>query len=198
MEAIFGEARLFKAGHGECRGEERFPVVRQRAMEPDELGSEMVPRRIDALAALEIGGRPAVGNAAAFPGRARASLREAWVREHQHGGSTDRKTRWNADGSFQIRKVHQHVVGGEQIETLICDGVQLGAGIHAERDFRGMSSRDCDHAFREIDACNHSPSIGATASGLSAALQDVGLRLESMKAPVEVLVIDLVERPSEN
>jgi uncharacterized protein (TIGR03435 family) len=39
---------------------------------------------------------------------------------------------------------------------------------------------------------------GATASALSAALQEVGLRLESTKAPVEVLVIDHVERPSEN
>jgi len=39
---------------------------------------------------------------------------------------------------------------------------------------------------------------GLTAAALSASLQDVGLRLESTKAPVEVLVIDHVERPTEN
>ena len=33
---------------------------------------------------------------------------------------------------------------------------------------------------------------------LSTALQDVGLRCESTKAPVQVLVIDHVERPAEN
>jgi uncharacterized protein (TIGR03435 family) len=42
------------------------------------------------------------------------------------------------------------------------------------------------------------PFRGLTASELSRALQDVGLRLESTKAPLEVLVIDHVEKPSEN
>src|SRR5262245_51612388 len=42
------------------------------------------------------------------------------------------------------------------------------------------------------------PFTGLTASELSRALQDVGLRLESTKAPLEVLVIDHVEKPSEN
>ena len=39
---------------------------------------------------------------------------------------------------------------------------------------------------------------GATGGALSVALQDIGLKLESAKAPVEVLVIDHVERPSQN
>jgi uncharacterized protein (TIGR03435 family) len=39
---------------------------------------------------------------------------------------------------------------------------------------------------------------GLVGSELSAALQDVGLRLESTKVPVEVLVIDQVEKPSVN
>jgi uncharacterized protein (TIGR03435 family) len=42
------------------------------------------------------------------------------------------------------------------------------------------------------------PYTGLTGSALSVALQDVGLKLESTKAPVEVLVIDHVEKPSEN
>jgi uncharacterized protein (TIGR03435 family) len=42
------------------------------------------------------------------------------------------------------------------------------------------------------------PFTGLSASALNASLQDLGLRLESIKAPVEVLVIDRVERPSEN
>ena len=42
------------------------------------------------------------------------------------------------------------------------------------------------------------PFSGLTSSALSVALQEVGLKLESTKAPVEVLVIDHVERPTEN
>ena len=39
---------------------------------------------------------------------------------------------------------------------------------------------------------------GLTCSGMSSGLQDVGLKCESTKGPVEILVIDHVERPSEN
>jgi len=39
---------------------------------------------------------------------------------------------------------------------------------------------------------------GLSSAALSACLQDVGLKLESTKAPIEILVIDHVERPSEN
>jgi uncharacterized protein (TIGR03435 family) len=39
---------------------------------------------------------------------------------------------------------------------------------------------------------------GLTCSGMSSGLQDLGLKCESTKAPVEILVIDHVERPSEN
>jgi bla regulator protein BlaR1 len=42
------------------------------------------------------------------------------------------------------------------------------------------------------------PFAGLTPAALSSALQDVGLRLESTKAPVEVLVIERVEKPSGN
>jgi uncharacterized protein (TIGR03435 family) len=42
------------------------------------------------------------------------------------------------------------------------------------------------------------PFTGMTCPTLSAALQDVGLKCELRKAPVEVLVIDQIERPSEN
>ena len=42
------------------------------------------------------------------------------------------------------------------------------------------------------------PFTGLTSAALSVALRDVGLRLESTKAPLEILVIDQVERPSEN
>ena len=39
---------------------------------------------------------------------------------------------------------------------------------------------------------------GLTCSGMSSALQNLGLKCESTKGPVEVLVIDHVEKPSEN
>jgi uncharacterized protein (TIGR03435 family) len=42
------------------------------------------------------------------------------------------------------------------------------------------------------------PFNGLAASALSAALQGLGLRLESAKAPLQVLVIDHVEKPSAN
>ena len=42
------------------------------------------------------------------------------------------------------------------------------------------------------------PFTGLTNAALSVGLQSVGLRLESTKAPVEVLVVDRVERPTEN
>jgi uncharacterized protein (TIGR03435 family) len=40
--------------------------------------------------------------------------------------------------------------------------------------------------------------LGQMDSGLSASLKDLGLKMESRKSPVEILVIDHVERPSEN
>jgi uncharacterized protein (TIGR03435 family) len=49
-----------------------------------------------------------------------------------------------------------------------------------------------------------SPDLGAAAPGteiglsLFTAIQDIGLKLESAKAPLEVLVIDRVQKPSEN
>jgi uncharacterized protein (TIGR03435 family) len=42
------------------------------------------------------------------------------------------------------------------------------------------------------------PFSGLTAAELSASLQDVGLRLESTRAPIDVLVVDRVEKPTEN
>ncbi len=42
------------------------------------------------------------------------------------------------------------------------------------------------------------PYTGLTSEALSVALQDLGLRLEPTKAPVEVLIIDHVEQPSAN
>jgi bla regulator protein blaR1 len=42
------------------------------------------------------------------------------------------------------------------------------------------------------------PFTGLTAAGLSASLRDVGLSLESTRAPLEVLVVDRVEKPTEN
>jgi uncharacterized protein (TIGR03435 family) len=42
------------------------------------------------------------------------------------------------------------------------------------------------------------PYTGVTSAALSAGLQAVGLRLESTKAPLEVLVIDRVEKPDAN
>lgn len=42
------------------------------------------------------------------------------------------------------------------------------------------------------------PFTGLSSAALSVCLQDIGLKLESTKAPIEILVIDQVERPSQN
>jgi uncharacterized protein (TIGR03435 family) len=70
-------------------------------------------------------------------------------------------------------------------------------GLNGEYDFK------IEYAV-DPDATNRSGGVmtalfsGLTCSGLSAALQDLGLKCESTKGPVEVLVIDHVEKPSEN
>jgi uncharacterized protein (TIGR03435 family) len=57
-----------------------------------------------------------------------------------------------------------------------------------------------DSQFREMGVRVPAPSNDPNAPpGLFTAIQEqLGLRLESTKAPVDVLVIDRVERPSEN
>jgi len=48
------------------------------------------------------------------------------------------------------------------------------------------------------DAGRGLPGRFPNASALSTALKVVGLRLDSTKAPVQILIIDHVEKPSEN
>jgi uncharacterized protein (TIGR03435 family) len=42
------------------------------------------------------------------------------------------------------------------------------------------------------------PPVGATGPSIFSAVQELGLKLEATKGPVEVMVIDHVEKPSEN
>jgi bla regulator protein blaR1 len=51
---------------------------------------------------------------------------------------------------------------------------------------------------REVGGPEGAPPVDANGPSIFTALQELGLKLESTKGPVEILVIDHVERPSEN
>jgi uncharacterized protein (TIGR03435 family) len=65
-------------------------------------------------------------------------------------------------------------------------------GLLGEYDFK------IEYDVDPIARIPQNPFSGLTPAGLSTALQAVGLNLESTKASVEILVIDHVEKPSEN
>jgi uncharacterized protein (TIGR03435 family) len=67
-----------------------------------------------------------------------------------------------------------------------------GTGLKGEYDF------SIEYEDEPTARIPFNPFGGLTLSALSAALQPIGLKVESTKAPVDVLVIDNVERPSEN
>jgi uncharacterized protein (TIGR03435 family) len=68
-------------------------------------------------------------------------------------------------------------------------------GLKGEYDFAIEFENDPDAPTPGFAS---NPFNGLTASALSAALQELGLRLESAKASLDVLVIDHVEKPSAN
>jgi uncharacterized protein (TIGR03435 family) len=71
-------------------------------------------------------------------------------------------------------------------------------GIAGKFDFTLTWTPD-DSQFRGMGVRVPPPPDNATAPNLFTAIQEqLGLRLESTKAPAEVLVIDRVEKPTEN
>jgi uncharacterized protein (TIGR03435 family) len=73
------------------------------------------------------------------------------------------------------------------------------------RVHRRPKTASVDFSLRSFDPDSATGEIGPKGdmlrqmdNGLSASLKDLGLKLESQRNPVEMLVIDHVERPSEN
>ena len=98
-----------------------------------------------------------------------------------------------------------HVVAERGVERLRRDG-----GLHAQAD--EASSARLPFDLRDDGPANagarRGPPVNAMGqvsllgnvsnAELNAALRPLGLRLEAARAPIEVLVVDSVERPSEN
>ena len=82
-------------------------------------------------------------------------------------------------------------------------GLMLGRTVTDQTGFSGVFDINLDFRADDTIAGVPPPPPGAvpvqTASpSIFSAVQQLGLRLESTKGPVEVLVIDRVEKPSDN
>ena len=113
-----------------------------------------------------------------------------------------------ADGSFSRRMTFQASSMQDAVESLapFFDRPVLDrTGLKGNYDFILETEIDPDAPGPAVTPNTsgrgggyYNPFRGLRAAELSAALEDVGLRLESTKASVEVLVIDRVEKPTEN
>ena len=111
-------------------------------------------------------------------------------------------------GTTRIQMTFQASTMQEAVEALAAyfDRPILDrTGLKGEYDFSIECDRDPtmpqpDHVDMSSGrgGTDFNPFTGLSSAALSACLQDVGLKLESTKAPIEILVIDHVERPSEN
>jgi uncharacterized protein (TIGR03435 family) len=112
------------------------------------------------------------------------------------------------DGTPRMRMTFQASSIQEAIDALswmIDKPVLDRTGFKGEYDFtlevdvdRSLPQRDHVDPSSGRGGTYFNPFSGVSSAALSAALQDVGLKLESTKAPLEILVIDHVERPTEN
>src|SRR5262249_9054632 len=82
--AVLGEPGFLEADHHKPGGGERFPVVRERPVEPEELGLEVCPRRVRAFPRLVIREVPVVRNLPAVLRHGSTALGEAGVGEDQN------------------------------------------------------------------------------------------------------------------
>ena len=116
---------------------------------------------------------------------------------HEVHGSTGMRRVAGADGSSRIQLTFRAgsmarftEVLGQSLDLPVLNRT----GIDGDYDF--VIEYEEERSPKGVPPTGFLP--GATAGALSVALQDIGLKLESAKAPVELLVIDHVERPSQN
>jgi uncharacterized protein (TIGR03435 family) len=101
------------------------------------------------------------------------------------------------NGSLQYRRTTMAYLAGSVFSNLPSLGCPVvdRTGLDGIYDF---SLKLFDPASANGETGPKGDMLRQIDDGLSASLKDLGLKLESQKSPVEILVIDHVERPSEN
>jgi uncharacterized protein (TIGR03435 family) len=101
------------------------------------------------------------------------------------------------DGSLQYRRTSMAYLAGSVFSNLPSLGCPVvdRTGLDGVYDF-SLKLFDPDTA--NGDTGPKGDMLRQMDNGLGASLKELGLKLESRKSPVEILVIDHVERPSEN
>src|SRR5947209_1737153 len=131
-------------------------------MEPDEIGFEMSPGRINTLPSLKVGGSPAVAYLLRHRANVRTSLRKARMRENEHSQSfVPENSAKIVHRRLKLWRVHEHVIGNHDIELRVADSSEFRAGIHPKLDTRIVASGDFDHAVRQINSGHRGTPIGS-------------------------------------
>jgi len=97
-----------------------------------------------------------------------------------------------------IQRMQMDFLGSSMKEAAEAFGIYFDRPIMDRTGINGEYDFTIEYDVEPTMKTPQNPFSGLTPSALSVALQAVGLKLESTKAPVEILVIDHVEKPSEN
>src|SRR4051812_47334572 len=115
-------------------------------MEPDEIGCEVSPGRINTPPSLKVGGSPAVAYLLRLRASVRTSLGKAGMRENEHSQSfVPEHSVKVVHRRLKLWRVHEHVIGNHDIELRVAHCSEFRAGIHPKLDTRIMGSGDFDH-----------------------------------------------------
>jgi uncharacterized protein (TIGR03435 family) len=97
-----------------------------------------------------------------------------------------------------IQRIQMHFLSSSMKATAETFGIYFDRPVVDRTDIKGEYDFTIEYEVDPVMRTPGNPFSGLTPSALSVALQVVGLKLESTKAAVEVLVIDRIEKPTEN
>src|SRR3954466_12471589 len=110
-------------------------------MEPDEIGCEMSPGRINTSPSLEVGKSPAVAHLLGLGAIVRAPLGKARMRENEHSQAfVPEHSVKVVHRRLKLWRVHQDVIGDHDIELRVAHGSEFHAGIDPKLNTRIMAS----------------------------------------------------------
>ncbi len=97
-------------------------------------------------------------------------------------------------GAYYVLKTHDGMHAESHNTTLdaMADGFQIGRPVLNQTGLTGNFDFSLDWTPDSPDTQSEAPSL------ITAIREQLGLKLESTKAPVKTLIVDRVERPSEN